>query len=321
MLSILASILFTVSFAECASIGEQALKTCRSEQALSGAQQDAQDIFGKFKPNNNRMSPESCQGFKDSYNNYRDLTNSYIQNCKSMIDQVDECIVSIFDKPKGPSTLEDLRKATDLQGRAVAELPKLMHLKAPMPKMKSLLEDCLRETQGQRIQNTNTDRGDANTNGSPTANKGSAGADGSGQGGSGSSAGNGSGGGSSGGGEGLGGSPSSASKAAQNSSATQDRKAMVTNGSTQQAAGAAVLNPSGGGAPIVRGDSPAGSAAPHGKASSLARLVEHQRVMKRLGQRRPASSLEAEGITGPHSNMFFNIKGRYLDIRSRGDLL
>lgn len=315
-LSVLAS---SAASAECTAIGEQAIKTCRSEQALNGAQNDSQGIFSRFKPNNNRMSPESCQGFKDSYDDYKNLTDEYIGNCKKMIDQLDECIVGIYDKPKGPSTMEDLRKATDLQQQSVAELPKLLHLKAPMPKMKSMLDDCMRETQGQRIKNTNTNRGDAKSEGQASAGQGSAGSDQASSGG-----GSGSGGGGSGGGSGGGGSSSGDSNS--NGTKTAEKKALVGQGSTQIAAGAAVLNPTGATVipPSARADGANGASltgAQPSAPSSLARLVEHQKVMKRLGQRRPASATEAQGITGPHTNMFINIKGRYLDIRSRGDLL
>lgn len=305
----------TTAFADCLMQAEQAFNTCQSNTAINGSKETSDKIMSDFKPKNDRMSAESCQGFKESYQAYDKLTDDYINNCRSsLIDEVGSCL---RDEIQGdaPDKAQRISEILKFQNKAVAELPKLKHLKAPMPKMKAMLDDCLRQTQGQDIKNTNTDRGNAKMDGDPSNSGGSDGT--SSQANSNSmTGGQGGGGGSSGGGFNLGEGSllnreekiSSKDKATDKSDNLEEKN---TDGATINQGVKAADTPTGGQVSSAILDN-----------SSMAKLVKHQRQIRAIMLRKPASNhYGIQGLTGPHTNMFNNVKTRYREIKAQGDFL
>lgn len=308
----------TPALADCLQEAQLALNTCQSNSAINGSKETSDKIMSDFKPKNDRMSAESCQGFKESYKAYDKLTDDYIDNCRSsLIDRVGQCLQTEI-QGDAPDKAQRISEILKLQNQAVGELPKLKHLKAPMPKMKAMLDDCLRQTQGKDIKNTNKDRGNADMNGDPSR---SSGADAGnsqanqGQGGDQQSGGGSGGGGSGGGGSGGG----------DQGSGNEEKvaaKAKLTNGSTD------INAQSASGAPIIKGykaaDSPTGAEANNAvlNNSPMAKLVKHQQQIKAIMLRKPASNdYGIQGLTGPHTDMFNNVKTRYREMKAQGEFL
>lgn len=157
--------------AECIRDTMQALQICKTDQAIQSAQQQRSRIEELFRPANGRMSPESCQGFSDAYDKYKQLTQNYIEACQQKIDLAGaSCEQDAAAAARG--TPEDFRhflnSLKDLK-EAKGKLPNLQALIPPMENLKALVaKSCLKDLPG-RVTNTNTDRGDANVGSIQTA--------------------------------------------------------------------------------------------------------------------------------------------------------
>lgn len=159
---------------KCQDITANALQTCKSESVVAGAREKTQAINAAFRPANGRMSPESCQGFRDHYSEFKKLTQNYIDTCKQLIAQAkQQCSQETSSAVRsGPEELDTFIQSVRNLKQAEKDLPKLEALIPPIDNLNGRLDDCLRDLQGQRITNTNKDRGNADVAVySPTAQK------------------------------------------------------------------------------------------------------------------------------------------------------
>lgn len=155
---------FHANAGSCTSQSQAALSMCKSKSFISEADPKGNFVNTNFRPTNERMSPESCQGFSDAYSRYKNLTENYIQSCDEQIEAADMACRNINISSK--SDILDVTQGIQVRDQAKDSRGHLEALKPPMDRMKKQLDDCLRETGG-RIVNTNKDRGDADMTGSP----------------------------------------------------------------------------------------------------------------------------------------------------------
>lgn len=291
--------------ANCIQLAQAAVDTCQSKEALETADQATKKINSDFKPKNDRMSNQSCTGFQEAYDQYDQLTNQYIQACHQMVnEQLGQCVVETQVSSLGD--MENMKKALKLQNNAAAEIPKLQNIRKDLPVLKAKLDDCLRDSKGKDVKNENRDRGNADTKGTPGNNQGQ-GAN-SGQGSDQSGQGQGSGSGSGGG----------APKLPEIPKNEKEKKAQTPDGSTGVQTVGGIVIP-GQNAGVGQGMT---AAKPATLNSPLATLVNHQKRLRDSVMRRPASHPSGvQGVSGPHTDMFNNVKTRYRDLRTNGDFL
>lgn len=291
--------------ANCIQLAQAAVDTCQSKEALETADQATKKINSDFKPKNDRMSNQSCTGFQEAYDQYDQLTNQYIQACHQMVnEQLGQCVVETQVSSLGD--MENMKKALELQNKAAAEIPKLQNIRKDLPVLKAKLDDCLRDSKGKDVKNENRDRGNADTKGTPGNNQGQ-GAN-SGQGSDQSGQGQGSGSGSGGG----------APKLPEIPKNEKEKKAQTPDGSTGVQTVGGIVIP-GQNAGVGQGMT---AAKPATLNSPLATLVNHQKRLRDSVMRRPASHPSGvQGVSGPHTDMFNNVKTRYRDLRTNGDFL
>lgn len=153
--------------ADCKGAAERALAMCKTETMTSVAQSKVATIEKNFRPTNGRMSPESCQGFRDAYEDFKTVVDDYISNCNSETQKARQACLAV-DLVSDPSKEPEFYEGIKLTGEALKKLPNLEHYKPPMDTLNQRLNDCLIHTPG-RIVNTDTDRGDASVSsvGSP----------------------------------------------------------------------------------------------------------------------------------------------------------
>lgn len=294
--------------ANCVQLAQAAVDTCQSKEALESADQATKKINSDFKPKNDRMSNQSCTGFQEAYDQYDQLTKQYIQACHQMVnEQLGQCVVETQVSSLGD--MENMKKALELQNKAAAEIPKLQNIRKDLPALKAKLNDCLRDSKGKDVKNENRDRGNADTKGSAGNNQGQGANSGQGSDQSGQGQGQGSGGGGSGGG---------APKLPEIPQKEKEKKAQTPDGSTGVQTKGGIVLP-GQNAGLGQGMN---AAKPAALNSPLATLVNHQKRLRDSAIRRPASHPSGvQGVTGPHTDMFNNVKTRYRDLRTNGDFL
>lgn len=303
------------TFADCAEDGQRAMDLCESKIPIDEMNQGAQDIIRNFNPANGRMSPETCLGLEDGYKKFKNLTQKYIDACgKQRQDAYDNCNREIQSKGFVST------KSYNQYLQAKKEKSKLKQYLLPMDALAARLEDCLRDIRGRSNVNTNTDRGDATSEGKVSTS-----------------------------GSNPGGDNSSSAEFSNQSHSTSQGNTSTRHG-TLGTGGVDATGNSGASKPNKKNK--VDSAAPwarHYQASSFAKgpgnasannsadsvisraiADSASQSNKELGalqveilrriKRGPASAGYDLGIAGPHSNVFANIRKRYQQVHSRKEL-
>lgn len=144
----------------CKAVVRAAQQTCSSQMVIREGAQLQKAIEADFAPMNGRMSPESCQGFRNANQRFIEFAKRYIGNCKSAM----QTAAAICRPAKGVKDVNELIENAQAYQTATKSLPVLEHYLQPNAQMSGLLNDCLKLAPG-TLESANKDRGNADTSG------------------------------------------------------------------------------------------------------------------------------------------------------------
>ncbi len=135
---------------------------CSSEMMTAKLAPQRDRILEKFSPAGGHMSPQSCQGMRNAYSDFKKAADDYIKQCQGLHRQA---IQACQNEDLETGDIDALVTGIRSTRQAQSEVPVLKMYLPAMDSLNRRLDDCLRETRGKAIPDTAQDLGDADTRG------------------------------------------------------------------------------------------------------------------------------------------------------------